>query len=67
MLADLARQLFGVDYVSAGFTKVAIKSRVVRVDSDYQGVSFLPTIATTSMLLEFVSSKIDERLVEAPQ
>ena len=62
MLADLARQLFGVNDVSAGYTLVDLESRIVPVDSDYLGVCHLPTIATTSMLLGFISSKIDERL-----
>ena len=62
MLADLARQLFGVDDVNAGYTEVLLESRVVQVDSDYLGVTCMPRIATTSMLLGFVSRKIDERL-----
>ena len=63
MLTDLAKQLFGVENVlSAGAINVTLESRVVQVDSDYLGVCRLPTIATTSMLLEFISSKIDERL-----
>ena len=64
MVAELARQLFGVNDVSAWYTKVEFESRVVRVDSDYLGVTCMPRIATTSMLLGFVSRKIDERLAQ---
>ena len=64
MLVDLAKQLFGVNDVSAGYANVVVESRVVQVDIGYLDVICLPTISTASMLLGFISMKIDERLAQ---